>query len=259
MSWNSSTQTCRKRSCSRSRIDRVVAEQVACTQLEILEVERRLAVLRRSIGALEALEQGLEQLPVARGDGVQRRLLQRLPGLLVVVVLADGVAGKVEQRLGLRPAVEELDEPGCLVAVARSRPGRARAPRPGSGRRRATAPAAGRPPAGSRRRRSACGEAPPSRTWRAAPAGRRLRRRRTRRAPLRTPRREERQPGSRRAHGSAGRARRRTDAASAGAGRTRGSSRSRRRPGHASGRVGRARQGATGSVPAARPPRARCR
>ena len=46
----------------------VVAQQVARAELEILEVERRLAVLRRLVGALERLQQLLEQRAVARGD-----------------------------------------------------------------------------------------------------------------------------------------------------------------------------------------------
>ena len=49
--------------------DRVVRrEQVARAELEILEVERGLAVLRRLVGALERLEQLLEQRAVARGE-----------------------------------------------------------------------------------------------------------------------------------------------------------------------------------------------
>ena len=55
----------------------VVAEQVAGPQLEVVVVERRLAVLRRLVAAVEALEELLEQLAVTRGDGVERRLLGR--------------------------------------------------------------------------------------------------------------------------------------------------------------------------------------
>ena len=96
----------------------VVAEQVPRAQLEILEVERRFAVLRRLVRPLEGLQELLEERAVAGGDDVQRRLLQRLPRLLVVVVALDRVTGEVEQRLGHRPAVEQLDEAGRLVGVA---------------------------------------------------------------------------------------------------------------------------------------------
>ena len=96
----------------------VVAEQIARAELQVLEVERRLPVLRRLVRALERLEQALEQHAVPGGDGVQRGLLECFTRLLVVVVPLDRVAGEVEQRLGLRPPAEQLHEPGGLVGVA---------------------------------------------------------------------------------------------------------------------------------------------
>ena len=77
MSWNSSTMIERKRQLSRSRTVGVVAQQIARAQLEVLEVERRLAVLRRAVGGAEALEQLLEQIAVAGGELVERGLLDR--------------------------------------------------------------------------------------------------------------------------------------------------------------------------------------
>ena len=61
----------------------VVAQQVAGVQLEILEVERRLAVLRRCVLGGEAVQELLQQLAVLQRQLVERRLLDRLPRLLV--------------------------------------------------------------------------------------------------------------------------------------------------------------------------------
>ena len=94
----------------------VVAEEVAGAELEILEVERRLAVLGGLVRALEPLEQLLEQVAVARGDGVQRGLLDRAPREFVVVVALDRELAEVEERLRQRPPVEQIDEAGSTVA-----------------------------------------------------------------------------------------------------------------------------------------------
>ena len=83
MSWNSSTMIERKRQLSTLAYGRVVAQQVARGELEVLEVERRLALLRRAVGGAEALEQLLEEVPVARGELVERGLLDRPARLLV--------------------------------------------------------------------------------------------------------------------------------------------------------------------------------
>jgi len=97
----------------------VVAEQIAGAELEILEVERRLVVLRRLVRALEPLQQLLEQGSVAGGDGVQRRLLDPVAGELVLLVALDRILGQVEQRLGRRVAVEELEQPRGVLCPAR--------------------------------------------------------------------------------------------------------------------------------------------
>ena len=58
------------------RADRlVVAQQVAVEQLEVLEVERGLRVLRRAVGERKCLEQLLQQVAVGGGQLVERRLL----------------------------------------------------------------------------------------------------------------------------------------------------------------------------------------
>ena len=93
---------------------RVVAEQVARGELEILEVERRLAVLRRAVGDAEPLEELLEEVAVAGRQLVERRLLdaraappRSWPPARPRLELAE-----VEQALGQRPLVEDLERAG---------------------------------------------------------------------------------------------------------------------------------------------------
>src|SRR3954447_207984 len=62
---------------------RVVAKEVARLQLEILEVERRLAHLRGRVRGREALEQLLQKCPVTRGRSVEGGLLDALARFLV--------------------------------------------------------------------------------------------------------------------------------------------------------------------------------
>ena len=62
---------------------RVVAQQVARVELEILEVERRLARLRVAVRRGEPLEQLLQERAVARRRFVERGVLGRLARLLV--------------------------------------------------------------------------------------------------------------------------------------------------------------------------------
>ena len=59
---------------------RVVAQQVARAQLQILEVERRLAVLRLRVGLRERGEQLLQELAVPRGELLERRRHDRVAG-----------------------------------------------------------------------------------------------------------------------------------------------------------------------------------
>ena len=93
---------------------RVVPQQVARGELEVLEVERRLAVLRRAVGGAEALEQLLEEVPVACGELVESGLLDRPARLLVRGgALAPRLElAEVEQALGQRPLVEHLERAG---------------------------------------------------------------------------------------------------------------------------------------------------
>ena len=56
-------------------------QQVACPQLQILEVERRLSVLRLRVCLREGREQLLQELPVARGELFERRRDDRVAGL----------------------------------------------------------------------------------------------------------------------------------------------------------------------------------
>ena len=58
---------------------RVVAEQIACGELEILEVDDRLTTLRRRVLRAEPLEQLLQEVAVRRGQLLERRPLHGLP------------------------------------------------------------------------------------------------------------------------------------------------------------------------------------
>ena len=78
MSWNSSTMIDRKRSCSASRTRASRDEQIAREQLEVLEVERRLALLAGPVLGREEVEQLLEERLVARRDQLERCLLDLL-------------------------------------------------------------------------------------------------------------------------------------------------------------------------------------
>ena len=232
----------------------VLAQELARQQLEILEVERRLAVLRLAVGAVVGEQQLLQLLAVAGGERLERGLLDRGARLLE---LGRAQVGEVEQLLG-------------AIASSRGSAGRASSParrdsqlgEPRSSSLRLRRPprsaARARTSAASRARRSASAAAAARRTRRAAAAAPR-RRRRTPRAPRGTPRRAARAPGCRRRRGSAGRSRPRTGAPSAAGGRSRGWSRSRPRRGRGPGRGGRARAAACGSGHAARRRRARCR
>ena len=74
--------TMRKRSCVASRTSLIVAEQVAGGELEILEVDDRLASLRGGVLDAEALEQLLQKLAIVRGELLESRPLGRLARLL---------------------------------------------------------------------------------------------------------------------------------------------------------------------------------
>ena len=68
MSWNSSTMIERNRSCSASLITVAVPEEIPGSQLQVLEIERRFAILGGGIGGRETGQQLLEQLAVAGGE-----------------------------------------------------------------------------------------------------------------------------------------------------------------------------------------------
>ena len=82
----------------------MVAQEVAGGELEILEVERRLALLRRLVRLREPRQQLLQQLVVARGELVERGPLDGLAGLLVRrgPLAARAQRSQVEQALGER-------------------------------------------------------------------------------------------------------------------------------------------------------------
>src|SRR5204863_8817684 len=90
----------------------VVAEEVARGELEILEVDGGLPLLRGAVTGLEAFEQLLEQVAIAGGDGVERRLLDAPARLLVRggAVAAGREVAQVEQPIRLAAAVEESEQ-----------------------------------------------------------------------------------------------------------------------------------------------------
>ena len=102
MSWNSSTMIERKRRRSRSRTSSSSRQEIPGAQLEVLEVERALRVLRALVRVAEELEQLLEQVAVAHGGHVQRGLLERQSRVLVgretlLAASLDRKDGEIEQ------------------------------------------------------------------------------------------------------------------------------------------------------------------
>jgi len=97
----------------------VGGEQVAGQELEVLEVERRLAVLLLCIGRRKALEQLLEQITVAPSGLIERRLLDSLARLFVddSAVAADTETGEVDEPVGPRVALQQLEQLGGGLVV----------------------------------------------------------------------------------------------------------------------------------------------
>src|SRR6185312_14547376 len=96
----------------------VVAQQIARAQLQILEVERGLAVLAFLISSGEAVQQFLQQIAVGRGELVERRLLDELARLFVrsCALTAQSEVAKIEDPVGARVGVEIRDGlPGRLA------------------------------------------------------------------------------------------------------------------------------------------------
>ena len=258
MSWNSSTRTERKRQLSRSRIAGSSRRRSRACSWRSSKSSADSRVLRGGVRVGEAPEQLLEQRAVARGELVERRLLDRVARLLVRRRTARAARPARERRRG-RAAARPRAAARAARAPARRSPSRVGLVHAGR-RRRAHARRlaqlldprleAGRSatssdelPAGRAERlvdaASASGAARARRTWRAAGSARdRPSRRTSSSARVERLAGEHARPGSRRARGSAGRRRPRTDAPSAGGGRSRGSSRSRRRRARAPGRAG---------------------
>ena len=61
----------------------VVSQEIACAELQVLEVERRFAILCLLVRSCEAGEQLLQKVAVRSGELVERRLLEELARLLV--------------------------------------------------------------------------------------------------------------------------------------------------------------------------------
>jgi hypothetical protein len=101
----------------------VAAQEVACGELEILEVERRFPGLGVGVRALERGEQILEEVAVANRERVQRSLLERLPGLLVAreplqLATLDRDRREIEQPIRGRSRIEQLERP-CRLCPRR--------------------------------------------------------------------------------------------------------------------------------------------
>src|SRR5262249_6240375 len=80
---------------------RVVAQEVACTQLQVLEVERRLAVLRLLVRGSECRQKLLQEVAVGGRELVERRLLDHPARLLVArgALPARAELAEIEQPL----------------------------------------------------------------------------------------------------------------------------------------------------------------
>ena len=125
---------------------RVVPEQVARAELEVLEVERGLAVLRVRVGGREGRQQLLQQLAVACGELLERRR-------------DDGVARLREARGARAAHLQVAERRGAAREASTHRAGRAP-----PGRRHAAA----RSPPGRRRGTSAASRTPSTRSPSAA-------------------------------------------------------------------------------------------
>jgi hypothetical protein len=90
---------------------RMLLQQVAGEELEVLEVERRLPVLRLAIRGVVGKQELLQLLPVARRERLERGRLDRAARL---VQLGRGEVGEVQQLLGQVRRLQVPDRP--LVA-----------------------------------------------------------------------------------------------------------------------------------------------
>ena len=90
----------------------MAAQQVTCRELEVLEVERGLALLRGAVRLGESVEKLLQQVAVARGRFVERRLLDRLARLFAGrgALAGEAVGRQVEQPVRVRLALDEIEQ-----------------------------------------------------------------------------------------------------------------------------------------------------
>ena len=95
----------------------VVAQQVAGVELQVLEVERRLARLRGGVLGGEEIEQLLQQLAVARGQLVERRLVEPVARAAELgrAIAGRGEMREVEQLLRVRAERERRVRRGELL------------------------------------------------------------------------------------------------------------------------------------------------
>ena len=199
----------------------VVAQQLPGEQLQVLEVERRLAVLGLAVGAVVGEQELLQLLAVAGGERLERGLLDRRARL---VELGRAEIGEIQQLLGPLRRVEVAQrrivagrgDPQLLEPLLEPRLLGHFDPQLEPGRAQRLVHAGQHPPQPAAAVR---GEQPQPRLVVAAELlERRAERLAAEHAPLAVVD----------ARGSAGRSRPRTDAPSAAGGRSRGWSRSRR-------------------------------
>ena len=93
---------------------RVIPEEVPRAQLEIFEVERRLALLGGRVSVGEAPQELLEQRPVSDCELVERRLLDRVARLLVAREpvtwpAPGGQVGEIDEAVGRGRALQEVE------------------------------------------------------------------------------------------------------------------------------------------------------
>ena len=96
-----------------------VAEQVARGELEILEIDDRLAPLRLRIRRRIALEQLLEQIAVARGELLQRSALDPLARVLVLgrPIRVRTKRHEIEEAFSDRPGLREQQRVAGRLAL----------------------------------------------------------------------------------------------------------------------------------------------
>ena len=92
----------------------VVPKQIASSELEVLEVDDRLAPLRERVLGGEALQQLLEKHAIGRRELFQRGLLERLAGVLV----RGGACSAALERRQVDDALGAVPSAAILLASA---------------------------------------------------------------------------------------------------------------------------------------------